>query len=133
MKIPLPHRRGLMSDEKLSEQDINHLIPEFYSRVRADAILGPIFDGAIADWPDHLRKLQDFWHSIMFTSGRYKGQPMVAHVRHAETMTSPNFERWLSIWRRTTDELPAPNAAATHQFKADRIDESPQHGARFPR
>src|SRR3546814_12263274 len=102
MKIPLPHRRGLMSDEKLSEQDINHLIPEFYSRVRADAILGPIFDGAIADWPDHLRKLQDFWPSIMFTSGRSKGQPMVAHVRPAEHMTSPNFERWLSKNRRAS-------------------------------
>ena len=122
-----------MSDEKLSEQDINHLIPEFYSRVRADTILGPIFDGAIADWPDHLRKLQDFWHSIMFTSGRYKGQPMVAHVRQAEHMTSQNFERWLSIWRRTTDELLAPDVAATLQVKADRIAESLQLGVQFHR
>ena len=63
----------------------------------------------------------------------YKGQPMVAHVRHAKHMTSENFERWLSIWRRTTDELLAPGVAATLQTKADRIAESLQLGVQFHR
>ena len=71
-----------MEAAPITEQDIERLVPEFYARVRADAVLGPIFDGAIEDWPHHLEKLKAFWSSVMLTSGRYKGQPMVAHLRH---------------------------------------------------
>ena len=64
----------------LSEQGLAKLIPEFYARVRADPVLGPIFEDAIDDWDEHLEKLQAFWSSIMLVSGRYKGQPMVAQA-----------------------------------------------------
>jgi hemoglobin len=43
---------------QLSEQDLAKLIPEFYARVRADRVLGPVFNRAIADWDEHLEKLQ---------------------------------------------------------------------------
>ena len=36
------------------------------------------------DWPHHLAKLQAFWSSVLLTSGRYKGQPMVAHVEYSD-------------------------------------------------
>ena len=52
---------------QLSEQDLAKLIPEFYARVRADPVLGPVFNRAIADWDEHLEKLQAFWSSIMLT------------------------------------------------------------------
>ena len=81
----------------ITEQDISPLVPEFYARVRKDPLLGPIFDGAIEDWPHHLVKLQEFWSSVMLTSGRYKGQPMVAHVRHEADMTEEAFGRWLAF------------------------------------
>ena len=42
----------------ITEQDISRLVPEFYARVRKDPLLGPIFDGAIEDWPHHLVKLK---------------------------------------------------------------------------
>jgi len=35
----------------LTEDHIARLVPAFYTRVREDAVLGPIFDGAIEDWP----------------------------------------------------------------------------------
>ena len=55
----------------LSENGLAALVEAFYARVRADAQLGPVFDGAIDDWPKHLVKLSAFWSSIMLTSGRY--------------------------------------------------------------
>ena len=55
----------------LSEDGLAALVEAFYARVRADAQLGPVFDGAIDDWPEHLEKLAAFWSSIMLTSGRY--------------------------------------------------------------
>lgn len=118
---------------QLSEQNLAKLIPEFYARVRADPVLGPVFNRAIADWDEHLEKLQAFWSSIMLTSGRYKGQPMVAHLRHEGAMTKANFDRWLALWRRTTGDLLDPGIAATLQAKAARIAESLQLGVQFQR
>ena len=38
-----------MSDPAITEEAIAGLVATFYARVRADSVLGPIFDGAIAD------------------------------------------------------------------------------------
>ncbi|MCW1383576.1 group III truncated hemoglobin [Novosphingobium sp. KCTC 2891] len=122
-----------MPDAEISEVDIARLVPAFYARVRQDPVLGPIFDGAIHDWPEHLGKLQDFWSSVMLSSGRYKGQPMVAHVRQETHMTAGNFGRWLELWRETTEELLGPDKAQAFQAKADRIAESLQLGVQFHR
>ena len=122
-----------MADPLVTEADIARLVPAFYERVRADPALGPIFDGAIDDWPHHLDKLQAFWSSIMLTSGRYKGQPMVAHLRHERHMTRAHFERWLAIWRQTTEDLLGQETAAAFQEKAGRIAESLQLGIQFHR
>jgi hypothetical protein len=58
------------------------LLDRFYARVRADAELGPVFNDAVEDWSRHLATLADFWSSVMLTSGRYKGNPMQAHLKH---------------------------------------------------
>lgn len=118
---------------EITEEDIARLIPAFYARVRQDALLGPIFNGAIDDWPHHLVKLQDFWSSVMLTTGRYKGQPMAAHIRHDASLTREAFDRWLELWRQTTDELLPPATAAALQDKASRIGESLQLGVRLHR
>ena len=79
----------------LSENGLATLVEAFYARVRADAELGPIFDDAIDDWPEHLEKLAAFWSSIMLTSGRYKGQPVPAHMKHRDRITpAPQRLRW---------------------------------------
>ena len=122
-----------MSDPTITEEGIAELVATFYARVRADEVLGPIFNGAIADWPHHLDKLAAFWSSVMLTSGRYKGQPMVAHVRHEEHMTPENFTRWLALWQRTTEDVLGPEVGAAFQDKAKRIAESLQLGVQFYR
>ena len=118
---------------EINEEDIDRLVPAFYDRVRTDPILGPIFTQAIDDWPLHLEKLKAFWSSVMLGTGRYKGQPMVAHVRHEPHMTADNFSRWLALWRQTSGEILAPDVAAAFQEKADRIAESLQLGIQFYR
>ena len=69
----------------LDEAMIHALVHGFYARVRADAELGPIFERAIGDhWDTHLATMCDFWSSVMLTSGRYKGNPMMAHVTSSQ-------------------------------------------------
>lgn len=108
----------------IDEAGLEQLVDAFYARVRADAELGPIFNDAIDDWPDHLYRLTAFWSSVMLTSGRYKGQPVPAHVKHKDRITPELFDRWLALWARTTDELMEPEGAAELQAKAARIAES---------
>jgi len=108
----------------IDEAGLERLVHAFYARVREDAELGPIFNRAIADWPEHLAKLQAFWSSVMLTSGRYKGQPVPAHVKHRESITPALFDRWLALWGRTARELMTPEAAAALEARAARIAES---------
>lgn len=122
-----------MPSPALTEDDLKHVVEAFYIRVRVDPLLGPIFNGAIHDWPEHLDNLQAFWSSVMLTSGRYKGQPMVAHARHAAAITPETFTRWLELWRTTTEELVPPQAALALQEKASRIAESIALGIDFYR
>jgi len=110
--------------EHIDDTSLAALVDLFYTRVRADDLIGPLFNDAIGDWPHHLDKLAAFWSSVMLTSGRYKGQPVSAHMRHRERITPPMFDRWLALWRVTTAELFAAPAAAALQAKADRIAES---------
>lgn len=115
----------------ITEEALGRLVERFYARVRRDPLLGPVFDGAIDDWPEHLDRLQAFWSSVMLTSGRYKGRPLPAHLRHAEAMTAERFARWLALWKETSDALFAPETAAALQAKAARIAESLALGVQF--
>lgn len=110
--------------EAITEEALAQLVKLFYTRVRQDSDLGPIFNDAIKDWPHHLSKLTDFWHAVMLTSGRYKGNPMLKHTIHRARITPEHFTRWLALWRQTTNEVMAPAAAAELQTKAERIGES---------
>ena len=109
---------------EIDDAGLERLVALFYARVRKDAELGPIFNGAISDWPGHMEKLAAFWSSVMLTSGRYKGNPMSAHLKHRDSISPELFERWLTIWNRTTKELMSPDVAAALQAKAARIAES---------
>ena len=108
----------------LTEADLQILVPAFYARVREDETLGPLFDSAVEDWPAHLETLTAFWSSVMLTTGRYKGNPMAAHLRHAAAIEPAMFDRWLALWRETALELLPQAPAAALIAKAERIAES---------
>jgi hemoglobin len=112
--------------EEIDEAALGLLIPAFYARVREDAALGPVFDDAVDDWPEHLERLVAFWSSVMLASGRYKGNPVAVHAQHRTRITPDLFARWLAIWDDVTAETMAPGAAAALQDKARRIAESLQ-------
>ncbi|WP_257558451.1 group III truncated hemoglobin [Sphingobium sp. CFD-2] len=110
----------------VSESDLERVVEAFYARVREDDRLGPIFNDAVQDWPEHLSRLTDFWSSVMLGSGRYKGQPVVAHLKHKSRLSPELFKRWLLLWNQTTGDLVAADAAAALQAKAAQIAESLQ-------
>jgi len=121
----------MLPHETISEDRLSALVDRFYAKVRRDPMIGPVFNDAVDDWPEHLEKLSRFWSSVMLTSGRYKGNPAAAHIKHAGRIKPEMFERWLALWRETTDEMFPPEEAAQLQAKADRIGESLQYAIRF--
>jgi hemoglobin len=121
---PLGEAPPAKTDPAVSEAQLEMLIPLFYARVREDALIGPVFDDAIVDWDRHLDKLMAFWSSVMLTSGRYKGNPVAAHLKHLPAITPPMFDRWLLLWADVTGEFLPPPAASALQARAARIAES---------
>lgn len=111
-------------DGPVEEADLERVVPAFYARVRQDALIGPVFNNAIHDWDAHLVQLVAFWSSVMRTTGRYKGSPVAAHLRHKAAISPEMFERWLALWDEVTAHELAPAPAAALQAKARRIGES---------
>jgi hemoglobin len=122
-----------MDIEGITEDRLTALVDLFYGRVRQDPLIGPVFNDAIHDWGEHLDKLQAFWSSVMLTSGRYKGRPLPAHIKHGDAITPAAFARWLELWRDATAEVLPPAAAAAMQDKAARIAESLSLGIAYAR
>jgi hemoglobin len=116
---------------EVSEAMIRQLVKAFYAKVREDAALGPTFTRVIGpDWDAHLEKMCAFWSSVMLTSGRYKGNPMLAHLR-LKMVTPAHFVRWLSLFRATATELFAPGVAEAFILRAETIARSLQLGMFF--
>ena len=112
---------------ELDEDALARLVDRFYDRVRADGLLGPVFNAAVHDWPEHKRLLTRFWSSVALRAGGYRGNPMAVH-RALEGVRGDHFVRWLALWKDTTADTLAPEHAARMQDYADRIGESLQLG-----
>jgi len=106
----------------LTPATIRELVGRFYARAREDAELGPVFDAAVEDWDHHLDHIALFWSSALLGVGRFTGSPMIAHRRNP--ITPQMFDRWLALWRETTDEMFPGEIAQALQARAARIGES---------
>jgi hemoglobin len=123
--------------DSVSEEQITVLIDTFYGRVRRDATLGPVFERVVGDaWEPHLEKMCAFWSSLILATGRYKGNPMMAHLKLLPRIGAHHFERWLDLWRQTTVELFPQHVAANFVWRAENMAERvlaviDQHHAQF--
>lgn len=111
-----------MRFSSVTEDGIGRLVDVFYAKIRADPVLGPIFNGVIAQeaWPAHLATMRAFWSSVMLTTGRYKGNPMLAHLR-LKMVRPENFERWLALFAEASTEVFEDAVAIEFQTRAARI------------
>jgi hemoglobin len=114
--------RDLMETTGIDDAMIERLVRTFYARVQADPLIGPVFATRIKDWEAHIVKLCAFWSSVALMTGRYHGQPMQAHLNLP--VAAEHFDRWITIFEVTANEL-CPPAAATHFIeRARRIADS---------
>lgn len=92
-----------------NRDDVALLVNTFYTKIRANDELGPIFNNAISDWDSHLIHLTNFWESQLFRKNVFSGNPLKKHVEVDENnnnqLTNDLFGLWLQFWLGTLDEL----------------------------
>lgn len=91
-----------MTTEIKSREEIELLVNSFYSSVRKDEVLGPIFESFITDWDAHLEKLYRFWETILLEPFTYKGNPFQPHTKLP--ISKEHFQRWVEIFVLTVDD-----------------------------
>lgn len=97
-----------------TRDDIMILVNSFYNHVKRDKLLGPVFnDIAKVNWNTHLPKMYDFWETVIFNTGSYRGNTLKVHMNlnDLSPLTSDHFEHWLLLFKVTIKELfEGPNA-----------------------
>lgn len=94
-------------DDPVADAEIHSVVDRFYVLVRADDLLGPIFEEWVADWPKHLSIMEDFWSSAIHRTGRYSGRPLDVH-RKIPNLQHAQFDRWLKLWSQAVNETVRP-------------------------
>jgi hemoglobin len=88
--------------------DIQQLVDTFYNKVKNDQVIGYLFNEvARVNWEHHLPRMYDFWETVLFQSGNFKGNPMVVHTQLHEKspLNKEHFARWQQLFLATVDEL----------------------------
>ena len=91
-----------------NRNDVQLLIDSFYEKVKADEVIGYIFnDIAKVDWGKHLPVMYDFWENVLFFTGTYNRNPITPHINlhRIARLTKEHFTRWLQLFTATVDEL----------------------------
>lgn len=112
---------------------IRQIVEEFYSAIRGDPRLGPIFAARIADWDEHLDRMTAFWSSVLHESGGFRGNPMVKHIA-IPGIERDDFLHWLALFGATLDRLERdPRATQLIVARARMIADSLLTGIRIHR
>lgn len=116
----------IAAETGIDDPMIEVLVRRFYEKVRADALLGPVFEMRISDWEPHLQRMCAFWSSVALMTGSYHGTPMTKHL--PLPVDAEHFDRWLILFEETARDFCSAKAADHFIERARRIAESLEIG-----
>lgn len=90
-----------------SRDDIQFLVESFYSKVKEDATLGPIFnDAENFSWETHIPVMVSFWETVLLHEMSYKGNPILKHIElnRKTPLLKEHFTRWKKLFYEALDE-----------------------------
>jgi len=130
----LAARKKIREDAEIigvNEAFISQLVDEFYARIRQHERLGPIFMETVADWPEHLVRLKQFWESVALHAGSFSGRPMQVHMK-IKAIEAAHFGEWLFLFEQTLRDIaPTEQAIAYFMVRAHRIGENLKLGLSY--
>lgn len=104
--------------------DVYALLSRFYGRALEDDLLaGPFADVRAMGLEAHLPVMCDFWETVLFRAGLYRGSALTVHreVHHDHPLTHEHFIRWLTLWLDTVDAMYRGPVAEQAKTQARRI------------
>jgi hemoglobin len=107
-----------------TRDDVERLVRAFYTRALGDPIIGWLFtDIAKLDLEAHVPQITSFWETILLGAHSYGGGAFRPHAElHAKAqLRKAHFDRWLTLWRETIDELFAGERAELAKAHAERV------------
>lgn len=112
----------LPRETEFSRETLARQVAHFYGYARADALLGPVFTARIPDdhWQAHLDKITDFWSDLILKTESYTGRPFPPHTT-LPGLSPEHFSRWLALFRKTAQEIFAPDLADYLAGRAEQI------------
>lgn len=126
-KPAVEHRFPLMESiaraaesRTVTQETIARLVDRFYTAIKADAVLGPIFGAHVKDWDAHMPKMRAFWSTVVLRTGTYAGRPVEAHER-IPGLTDAHFARWLALWEETVTSVVEPAGREAFLLAAKRM------------
>lgn len=109
-----------------SRIEVEQLVRTFYKEVRADSLIGPVFDHMIRNeelWEHHFTKLIDFWEVNLLKQGKYEGAMIELHIwvdmQISYKMEQKHFDQWLSLWHENLNKRFKGEAAELAHKRAD--------------
>ena len=111
----------------INRHDVETLVRRFYEQAIPDPIIGKFFtEVAHLDLEAHLPKIANFWEQMLFQKPVYSGSPMHVHLQmnNIKPMLPEHFERWLTLWCDTVDQLFEGEKAALAKARAQMVAKS---------
>lgn len=129
---PRPQDNAPQRGDIQGRDDVETVVVAFYTDIADDPLLGPFFEDV--DLAAHIPTLVDFWSSVLFHTGTYRGRPFAPHAA-LDGLDASHFRTWLKRFETTIQaRYEGPNAntmiararqiATVFQTKLDCIDES---------
>ena len=101
--------------------DIRLLVDTFYNRAKNDDLLAPIFANRFHIHGIALEPLYAYWESVLVDEDV---QVEIPFPKHADLpLTHQHFDRWLSLFHQTVDDLFVGAVAEKAKFRAIRMSE----------
>ena len=99
---------------------IRAVVDDFYEVAREDALLGPVFEKHVDDWPAHLNKMYGFWGTALLGAQTYFGNPFEKH-RVLPELSGDHFARWLDLFAETLRRHCSPSDATAWEAMVRRM------------
>jgi hemoglobin len=84
-----------------NEADVHELVQTFYQKVMEDELISPFFKRL--NFEEHLPKMEFFWRFVLLDESGYTTSVTDKHMHMR--LTEEHFNRWISLFNQTLDEL----------------------------
>lgn len=103
--------------------DIRLLVDTFYSRAENDELLSPIFANRFSSHNSPLEPLYRYWGNALLELEKSAADEIPFPKHQDLPLTHQHFDRWLSLFHQTVDDLFEGALAEKAKFRAIRMSE----------